>query len=476
MSGGRVTNEPRAKSSADGWRGVIGADFTPAYAGLVASCVLRGLPADAPAPSVLVTYDGRRSGPECAAAVAAAAAAAGAKSVRLVPHLPTPVASAALSRDVADLAFLVTASHNASRYNGIKVKVAPGCSLPAEVERRAEHLLAASDVPAAAVADLAPEPVADRLIGEHVTRVVQRTNPAADARTVVVDGVGGVAGPAVARLCTALGWQVHLLGGSLDPDFGGLVPDPTVDRTRDRAAHAVRDRGADLGIVLDGDGDRIVVVDDRGRTVQPHELLALLLRDMAGGRPGDLAVTAAVGMAVRTVARRQGRAVRETPIGFKHLSPLLVSGAAAVAGGSVGDLAFAEYGIDRDPFVAVALLAGLLGRGGARLGELLDDLTAAVGARQWFESRVGGGGNAEVLHDAGRAALAEVGLSPAIQRVTSIDGVKFWLDGDRWMLLRGSSTEGGVRVYGELAADGRRPAPIPELLAAVGRALQPSLP
>ncbi|MFJ1649780.1 hypothetical protein [Streptomyces sp. NPDC088258] len=477
-----MTDATSTKSSADGWRGVIGDTFTPAYAALVTHCVMRALAPAQATGTVLVTHDGRRDGRRCAAAVVAAATDAGAHRVRLVPHLPTPIASAALRRGRADVAFLVTASHNSGRHNGIKVKVPPGRSLPAALEHHAEQLLARTGpVPVGPCAEPPDHDAATRWTGDHITAVLDRLPAAAGSRrTVVVDGVGGIAGRPMARLCEHLGWRVHLLGATPDPDFGGLTPDPTLALTRRRAQDAVRETTADLGIVLDGDGDRIFVIDERGRTVQPHELLALLLRARGalrrGNPEGGIAVTVATGTAVRTVARRQGRAVRETPIGFKFLSPLLADGHADMAGGSVGDLAFADHGIDRDPFTAVALLAELLHTTARPLGVLLDELGEEIGRHQWFESRVPAAvlaQDTDFLRTAGTTALAHAGLAGAHPATTDIDGVKFWLDDDQWMLLRRSTTEAGVRIYGEVRSTPHSAHRIDQLLTRVRDLLAP---
>ncbi|SCF06541.1 Phosphomannomutase [Micromonospora haikouensis] len=474
-----MTGSIPTKSSADGWRGVVDETFTPDFAALVTRCVVRALALTRPTRTVLVTYDGRRGGEACAAAVAAAASEMGGVQVRLVPHLPTPIASAALRQGQADVAFLVTASHNPARYNGIKVKVAPGRSLPAAVERHVEQMLA--EPAPVAVSHLtrlpAPEPSAG-WVNDHVACLLtELPGSVGGRRSVVVDGVGGIAGQPMAELCRRLGWQVRLLGGTPDPEFGGLVPDPTWAGTRRRAESMVRDVGADLAIVLDGDGDRIFVIDERGRCVQPHELLALLL-DAHGparrsDRADDVAVTVSTGMAVHKVARRQGRGVHETPIGFKFLSPLLAEGKAAAAGGSVGDLAFAEHGIDRDPFVAVALLADHLNTTGGSLGDLVDALRDEVGRPRWFEFRVAGTGDGQLLHEAGLRALDGVGLADPGLAVTELDGVKFRFHDDQWMLLRRSTTEAGVRVYGELSPGPRNDRLIAQLTASVGEFLAP---
>jgi phosphomannomutase len=485
MLGGRL------RSSADGWRGLIGADFTPDSAAALARCVVAAVRSHAgaahPVSNALVVHDGRRLGAAAAGAVVRAVRTVLDGPVWLVPHLPTPTATAAVRLEHADLALLITASHNPPSWNGLKVKVRPGCPPPSTVERAVAERYAAwrggrTDEPAAtATGDVAGAgtgmatgagPWQRDLVADHIEAVLAAParppghpgppGPPGKGLRVVVDGLGGVAAGPMARLCEALGWTVHRVGDDLDPDFNGLVPDPTLPSSRTRAVQAVVERGADLGLVLDGDGDRIFAIDHRGWVVHPHELLALLIEHRHRASLGDplrgVAVTTSTGMAVRRVAEWIGAPVREFGVGFKHLAPALLAEKADAAGGSVGDLAFAEFGCDRDPFVAVALLAGLLADGGT-LAERADDLRARVGPLTWFEMRVpdplpgsvpGWAAGPALLRRAGLAALSRVGLWGDLTRIEEIDGVKFWLDHGQWLLLRPSSTEGGVRIYGEL--------------------------
>lgn len=428
------------RAGADGWRGEIGPDFTPARAAVLARCAVTHLGASA----VLVTHDSRRAGAEAAAGAARAAAAAGARSVRLVPHLPTPTVTAAVRSGRFDAAVLITASHNPPRFNGVKLKVAPGGPPSGEVEHAITALfgnaLAAGAEPVGRDSrpDAAPDTGAADLIELHLDEVLGRVRGLCSTPlSVTVDGLGGVAGRSMARLCERLGWRVTRVACAPDPDFGGLVPDPSVPASRARAAA----HDTDLALVLDGDGDRLFVIDGRGRTVQPHELLALLLehRVAAGLGWADIAVTVSTGTAARLVATELGGRVHETSVGFKHLSPLMAAGVVAAAGGAVGDLGFVEFGLDRDPFAAVVLLADLLDT--KRLDELLDDLRARTGDLRWFEFTVGHWPD-------GAGALRRIGLHPI--RTTDVDGVKYWLADGQWLLLRASTTEGGFRVYGEL--------------------------
>jgi phosphomannomutase len=449
-----LTDGFRLRSSADGWRGVIGDGFSPEATAALARCVAECVSATQPVTTTLVTYDGRGLGEPAAHAVAHAVQNTIGGQVRLVPYLPTPTATAAVRLGHADLALLVTASHNPPSWNGLKVKVRPGCPPPGEVERAIADRYEAHDARPDQPVAFEPGGWQRDLIAEHIGDVLGKLAvPPAKRLRVVVDGLGGVACGPVARLCAALSWDACPLGRDLDPEFNGLVPDPSIPASRARAAEAVVAQSADLGLVLDGDGDRLYVIDHLGRTVHPHELLALLFEHRHWKRYGSpergVAVTSSTGMAVRLAADWIGAPVRELGVGFKHLSPVLAAGQADVAGGSVGDLAFAEYGIDRDPFAAVALLADMLAADGT-LAERLDDLRARVGPLTWFESRVPGSVDGAVLLQAGMAALSRSGLRENLTEIGGTDGIKFWLDRGQWLLLRPSSTEGGLRIYGEL--------------------------
>ncbi|MFC0435091.1 phosphoglucomutase [Kutzneria buriramensis] len=438
----------RLRSSADGWRGIIGQGFTPVSAGELAGRIV----AVSGGKQVLVGYDGRRYGAAAGEVVARSAAAAGAAEVRLVPHLPTPTATAAVRLGHADLAVLVTASHNPASWNGVKIKLSPGCPPVADLERAID----AAPVWSGALDGIAVDAMdADELVSAHVADVLGKL-PSIPRRPlrVVLDGLGGIASGTVVRLCGRLNWAVDRIGSWPDPDFGGLTPDPALPASRRRACERVLATGADLGVVLDGDGDRVFLIDGRGRTVQPAELLGLLLehRHRRTGRAGTgVAVTVATGTAVRRVASWLGMPVIELGVGFKHLSPMLASGRVDAAGGGVGDLCFVEHGLDRDPLAALALVAELLQDTGLGLAELVDDLRHRVGGLHPFESRVDGGSDPGPLQRIGLESLRDNGLVESVEEITDIDGIKFWLPGGQWLLLRPSSTEGGVRVYGELA-------------------------
>jgi phosphomannomutase len=452
-------------SSADGWRGRIGSGFSARDVGLIARFVLDRLAA-APLGRIVVSHDGREGGAAAAAAaIAAIRARRPSAGIIFLPHLPTPVASALLASGSADLAILVTASHNPASWNGVKVKVPPGSPLSGADEawvtcayHRSRPRADGDDAPAAAL----PRPgdtaaVVDRhglALAERIGFADQR------GRRVVVDGLHGIAGAPMARLLRRLGCDAIALGEEPLADFAGLRPDPTSISACGRCVEAVRSAGAEFGIVLDGDGDRMIVIDRTGAAVQSHELMSVLiefappaLQPLLGG---DVLVTTTCGQMIRALAERRGAAVEETPVGFKYIGRLLAERRGAVGVGSVGDLGFEAFTTDRDPMAAMLLLLSVLDWTGAPVDELVASLRSRLGLTEieWLElhlpARDGEGVDAR---DVLREAASSLEWGAALE--TTVDGLRAHGPNRAWLLARASTTEGGCRLYGEVSTADR---------------------
>lgn len=474
----------RLRSSADGWRGEIGAGFTPAAAGLLATAVLDVLAGRAPLRRVLISYDGRTGGADVAAAVHAAMTRHRAASTPLCyAGLPTPVASATVSSGTVDLALLVTASHNPAGWNGLKVKFGAAGSIPADIEAEIEDRYLALT----RTATTAPEPAAGPppkparpVIEGHLARVLARVGggPGQPWR-VVVDGLHGIAGPAMVRLAELLGWTVTGIGCDARADFAGLVPDPSLPASRLRIGATVRALAADFGIVLDGDGDRVFVVGPDGGVLGAGELYALLLEQLYRSHPPrrpDIAVTSTTASLPGLIAAEHGGAAMVTGVGFKHMAELLSGGRICAAGGNVGDLAFAPFGADRDPSVVVALLARLLADTGESLAEAVHRLRERHGRRHYLETAVGCPAGDLDLATVATGLLAATGLDLPVLATQRVDGVRLALPRRQWVAVRRSSTENLIRAYAEFAGPVLTAAELGTALrAAVGATASPVL-
>jgi phosphomannomutase len=406
-------------------------------------------------PQALVARDERADGAALAAEVGGVLEAGGCE-VANAGALPTPVVTYAVGDQRFDAGVIVTASHNPAGWTGLKVKVPPGCppdrAFEQEVQRRAED---SSEVSVGSALQVDP------FLGAHLTdaylrRLLGYLEEEDGGRTlgvsVVVDGLNGVGGELLRDLLAGAGCEVATLGALPMGDFGGVSPDPILAEARARAREAVVAGGADVGFVLDGDADRLGVIDERGRYVEPHDLLALLLPLVRRGEdPDAVAVTVAAGSIVRRAAAELGLEVFETPVGFKHVAPLMREGRVFAGGGGVGDIGFRFHGLDRDPLLTALLIARLLGEGRGSLGRQVADLHRRLGETSGATRSLPlPPGSAPQLKSLGGKALAAVGLGGEIVEVSHLDGVKFYLSEDRFLLLRLGTTEPVLRLNLEM--------------------------
>jgi phosphomannomutase/fructose-1-phosphate kinase PfkB-like protein len=445
------------RAGADGWRGRIGQEFTLEVVDELAERIGAELRDRVDGARVLVTCDGRELSGAALHRAALGLASAG-MAPTVAGRLPTPVATFAVRELGFSAALLITASHNPPEWNGVKLKVPPGMPATRELEsaigralpRRLDRIAhpAIETVPAAEIEEAFVAGLLERIDTGSVRRAASRGLPIRCA----VDGLGGIAGPMLARVATAAGAIVEGTGLTPSPSFDGLVPDPMVAASRERIAGLVEGRGFALGLLTDGDGDRLGVVDERGRFVRPHDVLALVLpRALELERePGAIAATAATGTIVRRLAERLGRACVTTPIGFKHIAPLLRTGEAAAGGGGVGDFGLRRLGCDRDPLVLALLLLVELAEAGRPLGELVDRLHDDLGPSCFEEvSLPARSSDLATLERIGRSALHAAGLDGRITSIDHIDGVRFLFGRESFLLLRTASTEEVTRIHVE---------------------------
>ncbi len=458
--------------TADGWRGVVGASIDErTLAALAVAACEETVAAAGGRKRLLLCCDNRPSSPAFLRAVQAAASSLALETIGVAPNLPTPFASAAVSVGRFDLAILVTASHNPWSWNGLKLKVPPGrppaSAVEAAVHERAKAILktgsphlAASRHHADAPADAFDKALSQSIMENRIDAIGRQFGHCIkQGLTVAVDGLGGVAGGPMQTLCARFGWTPLPVGDDRQIDLHTIGPDPSVPERRIRAMDTVRRRKASFGVVLDGDGDRIYVIDDLGRLVHPHELAAYIIwhatGDLAANVRGRLFATVATGALLKKLARALDRPMTYTPIGFKNIADHLLSEDHAVAAGGVGDMALGDFSCDRDPFLVIAAFGAVFSQSSEPLSIQMDRLRRHFGTDRlnWIEHHVRKP-LAPSDYDAFLAGAARrLGMDPTSAAADRTDGLRLEYPDGQWLLVRASTTEGGTRVYGEVYDD-----------------------
>jgi phosphomannomutase len=259
------------------------------------------------------------------------------------------------------------------------------------------------------------------------------------------------------------GCEVREIRGEMNPGFGGVHPEP-IARYLGSLAGAISTGMGDLGIATDGDGDRIGAMDERGNFVDPHKIMALSMRYLVEERGwrGPAVRTVSTTRMIDRLAKAHDLPVYETPVGFNYIADYMLKEDILIGGEESGGIAFRGHIPEGDGALMALLLIEMVSTSGATLSELVEDLIKEYGPvhYQRTDLRL----SQPISKDQMTRQLLEK-TPPEIggERVTdiqSVDGVKFILADDSWLLIRPSGTEPVLRVY----AEGRSPEMVEELL------------
>ena len=464
----------------DGWRGILGVDITLERLLPVAAAAARELASSAPeglsSSEVVIGYDRRFLAPELAEAIGAAVRGAGLEPLLSDSPTPTPASSWAVVQRQALGALVITASHNPPEWLGLKIKGPFGGSVEGDFTQRVERRLAAGGITVPIPPPSAGEPRFDAL-GAYVSGLQAKVDVAALISglqrlglRVIVDPMHGSAAGVLSAL---LGPEAVSTGvvceirSNRDPLFGGKPPEPLAAYLSELISAVQASTAAGqpaVGIVFDGDGDRIAAVDERGRFCSTQLLMPLFIDHLARARrlPGVVIKTVSGSDLMQQVAEGLGRTVLEKPVGFKYIASEMLTGEVLVGGEESGGVGFGIHTPERDaPFAALLLLEALV-EGGLPLGARLDQLIATHGTAAHYDRldlRLASmEARARLERRLAEAPPTEVAGAP-VQQVITTDGVKLRLGPSHWLMLRFSGTEPLLRLYCE--------APSAERVAAV---------
>lgn len=326
----------------------------------------------------VVGHDCRLTSPEFQRRLVHGLASTGV-DVLFLGMVPTPVCYFAIRHLGYQAGVMITASHNPSEYNGFKVWAGKSTihsgeiqKLAALMERHAESGAALTAQPAgnglASYHDIVPAYL------ETLSALVRLERPV----KVVLDGGNGAAGLVARDLLTRAGAEVVELFCEPDGRFPNHHPDPVEEKNLDALKATVLETGAELGIGLDGDGDRIGVVDEMARVIHGDRLLAVFARQVLKEKPGAAIIgdVKCSHLLFQDIARHGGRPIMSAT-GHSLIKDRLLAENAALAGEMSGHMFFADryYGFDDAPYAALRLVE-ILSRSDRPASRLLEDWPA----------------------------------------------------------------------------------------------------
>ena len=338
----------------DGIRGRAGSDITPQLAYRLGFAVAQVLSAVA-----FVGYDTRESSLELSRAVMAGLRDGGAAAINL-GVIATP-AVAVIAEERGGVGVIVSASHNPWEDNGLKVLGCGGGKLDQATETAVSNALEVAPSHDGPFADV---PVDESGAEDYATRLISLFSPdALSSLHIVVDCANGAGGRSAPSVLDALGARVTVLhneptGRNINDQCGSTHPQSLVA--------AVTELGADLGIALDGDADRLIAVDADGIVRDGDDLLAIFATDFAqrGVALPGVVLTTMSNWGVRSALEAQGLDVVETDVGDRHVLFAMEERGWPLGGEQSGHLIFADYSPTGDGLLTGLLLADLVARRG----------------------------------------------------------------------------------------------------------------
>lgn len=449
-----MANKEDVKFGTDGWRGIIADTYTfdnVKRVALATAKVFRNHPKIDK--GIIIGYDTRFQGRQFAETVASVIAGEGIRTMITDTFVTTPTVSL-LSRDLGcALGVMITASHNPYEYNGYKLKDEFGGSMSIEEIAKIEHELSSiSNVEtkesfAALVDGGAIEYFDGR--GYYLKYISERIDidkiKSANLK-VIYDAMYGAGQDLIGNFI-----EVKQLHGEVNPSFGGGAPEP-VRKNLDEICNDMKTGSYDIGIVTDGDADRIAIIEGNGEFLDAQKTFALLLKYLFEKKKlgGKVVRGFSTSELIKKFCDKYGIELVTVPIGFKHISKIMITDDVLIGAEESGGIGIKGHLPERDGVYNGLLYLEMLAEYGKSISELKDDLDKEFG--KYFYQR----NDVHTTEEKKIAALEkckklkagdEVGGKKIVD-VDTLDGYKLKFD-NGWVIVRASGTEPLLRIYCE---------------------------
>ena len=452
------------KFGTGGWRAVIGEDFTQKNVRRVAEGISLLLhEKDKIDKPVVIGYDHRFLSEDAAKWVAEVFAYYNIDTMFIDCPVPTPLVMHAVKRYNLNYGIEITASHNPYRYNGIKLFVEEGRDASLDVTSHLEDLILTTDgnnyisfkdalgLNAIKIVDKPFEPFIQDIIKVIDIEAIRKRHP-----YVLFDPMHGVGLSPLQAIFDEAGCDFNIINGSRDAYFGGLTPAPAKE-TLGALTNLVVKHGYDFGIAMDGDGDRLGIIDSDGKYINANEILCLLyyyLVKFKGWR-GPVVRNLATTHMLDKIAESFGEKCYEVPIGFKFISSKIDEVDAVLGGESSGGLTVRGHIHGKDSIYAASLFTEMFSVTNKSPSELLAELQKEYGSYATAEDNLKF--EAGLKNSIENKLMVEKRLpvfKDEIVKVNYEDGCKVYFE-DGWVICRFSGTEPLLRIFAESTSEER---------------------
>ncbi len=460
------------KFGTDGWRAIIAKDYTVDNVKRVAEATARWMQTKGMT-KVVIGFDCRFGGSMFCETATQVFCNFGIKVFKDKNFASTPMVSLGVVKLEADMGVVITASHNPHTYNGYKLKSAyGGPTIPKDI---AEVEAIIPDSPLGKLLSL-DEYEKQGLLEyvdledmylKHVEANFDLDLIRGANINLAYDAMYGAGQNVIRKLFP----DAHLLHCDYNPSFMGQAPEP-IHRNLTELSEALKNSDKlNLGLANDGDADRIGLYNAKGEFVDSHHILLLLLYYMKEHKEydGKVIITFSVTNKMKMLAEQYGLDVEVTKIGFKYIAEIMTKEDVLVGGEESGGLAVKGHIKERDGIWIGLVIMEFMAKTGKSLDELIQELYAKVGSFKFDRDdlHIEDAKKWAIMDKCKEGLIKSIGGKDVI-KTESLDGYKFYLSEDEWIMVRPSGTEPVLRVYGHGPDD----AAVRRLLDAAHIALQ----
>jgi phosphomannomutase len=382
----------------------------------------------------------------------------GIKAILSDRAVPTPVVSYEIVSRVASGGIVITASHNAATWNGIKYKDRHGASASVEVVKEIEsRIQIIEDVQKLNITTAVSNGLVE--YADFRPAYYQQIRSLIDLDFVKNAGFRIVADAMYGAGAGYFDWflkggssQVIQINQEPNPNFPGMKQPEPIGSNLSILSEAVQKHDATLGIANDGDADRLGLIDENGcylNQLQVYALLVLYMLEIRRKR-GAIVRTITSSIMLDRLGQLYGVPVFEVPVGFKYVAPVMERENAMIGGEESGGYGYQGHVPERDGILSGLFFLDLMARTEKKPSELLSYLYSKVGKHYYDRIDIFfNPSDRESIIDRLEHSIPVSIAGSAVTNTDTIDGFRFFLSDGSWLLIRFSGTEPLLRIYAE---------------------------
>jgi phosphomannomutase/phosphoglucomutase len=421
----------------NGIRGIPGKDLLPETIGKVAFSVVKKL-----GKKVAIGRDGRNSSVMISSLLSSYLLGFGADVYNL-GMLPTPAFQYYISRDGFDAGIMITASHNPPEFNGLKVMGRNGVEIPRQKEEEIEACIF-SITNFDYASEVGQYFTVDNAVDRYIEGIISHVGKKKRGLRVVVDAGNGMQSLAAPKLLQKIGCEVKCINCNVDGNFPGRGPEPIPSKLNE-LSDEVRN-GYDLGVAFDGDGDRSVFCDEKGRVLTGDISGALIARFLleTKGRNKIVTTIATSSIADWAVESTSSILIR-TRVGSVDVTDRMVKEDAIAGFEENGGFFYKPHQPVRDGAMTLALMISAIEHYGKPLSSLIASMPSLYQQK----------GKLECANHIKYRIIDMVAKSTSEGIQDRTDGLKIIFPDNSWVLIRASGTEPLIRIFSESRNESR---------------------